>query len=199
MLTTPDTHLLTRLQAGDEAAFEAIFLAHYGRIYGLLYRLLGNRADAEDVAQQVFLKLYQAPERIKAQNGHNDPNLVGWLYRVATNTGYNRLRGQKRYRHWTERFKQLWSPHSHPITPAEAAEVADERERVQLVLGQLNPRTAKLLLLRHSGLSYQELAATLNVAPGSIGSMLTRAERKFRQQYQRTFPESVSPQEINND
>ncbi|MEM7346205.1 MAG: sigma factor-like helix-turn-helix DNA-binding protein [Chloroflexota bacterium] len=55
----------------------------------------------------------------------------------------------------------------------------------------MKPREAKLLLLRHSGLSYKELAATLNVAPGSIGSLLTRAERKFSKKYAAMFPEEM--------
>ena len=73
--------------------------------------------------------------------------------------------------------------------PAEIVESNEQQRRVRQVLAQMKPRQAKLLTLRHSGLSYQELAVTLNLAPGSIGSLLTRAERAFAQRYRLAYPE----------
>jgi hypothetical protein len=89
-----NAELLVQLQAGDDASFEALFLRHYERIYTVLFRLLGNREDAEDITQQVFLKLYHSPERVRLQDDRL--NLAGWLYRVALNEAYNTLRSQKR-------------------------------------------------------------------------------------------------------
>lgn len=181
-----DTKLLIQLQAGDDASFEALFLAHYERVYGVLFRLLGNQADAEDIAQQVFLKLYHAPKRVQVQNGQ--ANVVGWLYRVAVNAGYNALRSKNRQAAWQEKFSRFWPFDSQAPDPAQQVERQDTQARVRRILATMKPRDAKLLLLRHSGLSYQELAAVLNVAPSSIGSLLTRAERAFRQKYQQAFP-----------
>ncbi|MFQ5576085.1 MAG: sigma-70 family RNA polymerase sigma factor [Anaerolineae bacterium] len=185
MLT--DAHLLTRLQAGDEASFEALFLRHYDRVYGVLFRLFGNRADAEDVAQQVFLKLYHAPHRIRLRG--NEVNLAGWLYRVAVNSGYNTLRSQKRRRNWYLKLAHRRPPEPLHPDPADALADREEQARVRAVLATMKPRDAKLLLLRHSGLSYKELAAALNLAPGSIGSLLTRAERAFAHKYRLAFSE----------
>lgn len=182
-----DAKLLTQLQAGDEASFEALFLRHYDRVYGILYRLLGNRTDAEDVAQQVFLKLYHSPRHIRWQG--NETNVAGWLYRVAVNTGYNTLRSQKRRQNWQQKLGWLWSSDSAASDPAVIAESSDTQTRVRQILAGMKPRDAKLLLLRHSGLSYKELAVTLNVAPGSIGSLLTRAERAFAKKYRLAYPE----------
>ncbi|MBN1994633.1 MAG: sigma-70 family RNA polymerase sigma factor [Anaerolineae bacterium] len=181
-----DIQLLTQLQAGDDASFEALFRRYYHRVYNILYRLLGNRDDAEDAAQQVFLKLYHSPRHIRRQ-GH-ELNLAGWLYRVAVNTGYNSLRRRRRRQDWQERFGRwgLFEP-SAP-DPADIAAGHEERARVRRVLAQMDPRQAKLLLLRHSGLSYQELAVALNLAPGSIGSLLTRAERAFAKKYRLAYP-----------
>jgi len=183
MLT--DTALLAQLQAGDAASFETLFLRHYQRIYGVLFRLIGNRADAEDIAQQVFLKLYRSPKRIRAIN--DETNVVGWLYRVAVNEGYNALRSQRRRTAWYERLGRLRSTETRFIDPLQQAEQQDIQANVRQILATMKPRDAKLLLLRHSGLSYKELAATLNVAPGSVGSLLTRAERAFRVKYQQAF------------
>jgi RNA polymerase sigma-70 factor (ECF subfamily) len=186
MLT--DAQLLTQLQAGDDASFEALFHRHYDRVYGILYRLLGNKSDAEDVAQQVFLKLYHAPRRIRFQG--DDVNVAGWLYRVAVNTGYNTLRSQQRQQKWQDRWGWLWPSDTQSPDPATVTEGLDEQAKVRRVLAQMKPREAKLLLLRHSGLSYKELAAALNVVPGSVGSLLTRAERAFAKKYRLAYPET---------
>lgn len=182
-----DTKLLRQLQAGDDASFEVLFLRHYERVYAALFALLGHKADAEDVAQQAFLKLYHAPERLRL-NG-DEINVAGWLYRVALNEGYNALRRQKRRVAWQEQFVRLWPFSTTLADPAQVAESHDTQARVRRILLQLKPRDAKLLLLRHTGLSYAELAAALEVAPGSIGSLLTRAERVFREKYEAAFPE----------
>jgi RNA polymerase sigma-70 factor (ECF subfamily) len=187
MLT--DAQLLTQLQAGDDASFEVLFHRHYDRVYGILYRLLGNKSDAEDVAQQVFLKLYHAPRRIRFQG--DEVNVAGWLYRVAVNTGYNTLRSQQRRNIWQDRLGWLWPSETQSPDPAIVAEGHDEQAKVRLVLAQMKPRDVKLLLLRHSGLSYKELAVVLNVATGSIGSLLTRAERAFAKKYRLAYPGEV--------
>lgn len=179
-----DASLLTQLQAGDDASFEALFLRHYDRLYHILYRLLGNQADAEDVAQQVFLKLYHSPRRIRSQG--DQVNVGGWLYRVAVNTGYNILRSQRRRRGWYARLGPQDTPSADPSHLAESAEL---QARVRQILAEMKPRDAKLLLLRHSGLSYKELAAALNLSPSSIGSLLTRAERAFARRYRLAYPE----------
>jgi len=182
-----DAKLMSQLQAGDEAAFETLFLRHYERVYGVLYRLLGNRADAEDVAQQVFLKLYHSPRRLRIED--DESNVTGWLYRAAVNTGYNALRSQKRRRKWHDRLAQLWPTETSPSDPAQIAESQADQARTRQILADMKPRDAKLLLLRHSGLSYKELAVALKVAPGSVGSLLTRAERAFAQKYRLAFPD----------
>ena len=191
MLT--DAQLLTQLQVGDDASFEALFHRHYDRIYGILYRLLGNKSDAEDVAQQVFLKLYHAPRRVRFQG--DEVNVAGWLYRVAVNTGYNTLRSQQRRHKWQDRLGWLWLFDTQSPDPATIAEGLDEQAKVRRVLAQMKPREAKLLLLRHSGLSYKELAVALNVAPGSVGSLLTRVERAFAQKYRLAYPDEAHSSE----
>lgn len=182
-----DTNLLRQLQAGDDASFEVLFLRHYERVYAALFALLGHKADAEDVAQQAFLKLYHAPDRLRLDG--DETNVAGWLYRVALNEGYNALRRQKRRTVWQEQFTRLWPFSTALADPAQVAESHDSQGQVRQILLQLKPRDAKLLLLRHTGLSYAELAAALEVAPGSIGSLLTRAERLFREKYEAAFPE----------
>ncbi len=169
----PDAILLRRFRGGDEASFEELFLRYHDMVYGVLFRLTGTRAEAEDLVQEVFLKLYERPLR------HGN-NVAGWLYRVAVNMGYNALRsGQRRA------LRERTVGHENSATPPTEDEVTrrETRREVRAALARVPPRMAKLLILRQMGFSYKELADILNVAPGSVGTLLARAQRIFCKAY----------------
>jgi RNA polymerase sigma-70 factor (ECF subfamily) len=94
--TLSDSLLLERIQQGDSDSFEMLFYRHYDRVYGLLYRLVGSRAEAEDLAQEVFIKLYKHTSRRWFLRPATKQNISAWLYRVATNAGYDALKTRKR-------------------------------------------------------------------------------------------------------
>ena len=167
-----DALLLQRFLAGDERSFEELFARHYDMIYGVLYRLVGSRPEAEDLAQEVFLKLY----RRRLRRGEN---IAGWLYRVAVNTGYNALRAAAR----TQRHEQSAGPPTEPRTVEEHVEQHERARRVRAALARIGSRAAKILLLRGMGLSYAEVAEAIGAAPGSVGTLLARAQRDFRRTY----------------
>lgn len=159
---------------GDVASFEELFHRHYDRVYGLLYRLVGTRQEAEDIAQEVFLRLYNRPMS-------RADNVAGWLYRVATNLGYNALRGNQR-REGRERNSAL---QTEPAPSAESAASRREQQRkVRAALAKLPPRSAQMLVLRQMDFSYQEVADIVGVAPGSVGTLLNRAAEGFRKVYE---------------
>jgi RNA polymerase sigma-70 factor, ECF subfamily len=162
--------------ASQEAEFETVFMQHYGRVYGVLVRLVGDRAEAEDLALETFWKLWETPPARR-------DNVGGWLYRVATRLGFNALRAaRRRQRHEEEAGRDVLLS-SAPVDPARQAARGDERRGARAALAGLAERDAQLLLLRHSGLSYREIAAALGVAPGSVGTLLNRAEKEFERQY----------------
>ena len=173
-VTDSDAALLERLRSGDNTAFEELFLRHYAPVYRVLYRVVDNAQEAEDLAQETFTALYQQPPRLDGSNA-----LGGWLYRVAVNRAYNALRSNKRLQRRLEQveLEQQSDPQDEYVR-------REERERVRAALAQLPERTAKLLLLRYAGLAYAEIAAALQVAPGSVGTLLVRAERAFVQVYE---------------
>lgn len=177
MTTLSDSRLLERARAGDTLSFETLFYRHYDHVYGLLFRLVGNRVEAEDLTQEVFLKLYYQQFR-----PGRDHNIGGWLYRVATNMGYNTLRS--RQRRWQRNTELLPAETGGRDTPAEALVRRETQEAVRAALARLSPREAQLLLLRQMDLSYRELAQACEVAPGSVGTLLRRAARAFRQAYE---------------
>lgn len=159
-------------------AFEELFHQHWERICRLLLHLTGDPAEAEDLALEAFWRLWQRPPA-------RDDNLGGWLYRVASNLGYNALRARQRRRHYEERAGRaaLETP-----DPAVQDDIEAVQEQVRQTLQNMPLRQAQLLVLRSNGLSYQEIAAALLVKPSSVGSLLARAEQKFERLYERSSP-----------
>jgi RNA polymerase sigma-70 factor (ECF subfamily) len=139
----------------------------------VLYRLTGTRHEAEDLVQEVFLRLY----RRRVQHGDN---VAGWLYRVATNLGYNALRAEQRRARHENLAGRAAQP---PPTPEDEAESRETQRLVRAALARLKSREAKLLVLKEMGLSYHELADIIGVAPGSVGTLLARAQRAFLEAY----------------
>ncbi len=181
MATLSDNRLLEQMRDGDTASFEVVFHQHYDRVYGLLFRLLGNRAEAEDLTQEVFLKLHHHAFRKRLFSRQREHNIGAWLYRTATNAGYNAIRS--RQRRWQRNLALLPDPEGLPGADKEV----ERRERVTAVrhaLATLTERQAQLLLLRQMDFSYAECAQTCDVAPGSVGTLLARAAKAFKQAYE---------------
>lgn len=174
---TSDRLLLARLARGDTTSFDTLFLRHYDRVYGLLFRLVGNRAEAEDLTQEVFIKL-----NAHARSGRyrSDENTAAWLYRVATNLGYNALRDRKR--RW-QRDRYLVPESDSTGSIERSVEEIEEKAAIRATLARLPQRQAQLLVLRQMGFSYAECAEICGVAPGSVGTFLARAAEAFRQAY----------------
>ena len=162
--------------AAREAEFETLFLQHYSRVYSVLYRLVGNKTEAEDLALETFWKLWDQPPPRGA-------NLGGWLYRVASRLGFNALRSAHRRLRHEEEAGLIILDRQDAFDPEREAERGDDRRQARATLGRLSERDAQLLILRYSGLSYKEIAAALGVAPGSVGTLLARAEHEFERQF----------------
>ncbi len=164
--------------------FDEIFLEHWPRIYSILARLLGDSSEAEDLALETFMRLYQS-----AETGQKGFNLGGWLYRVAYHLGLNAIRSRQRRRQYelTSGMQVIFE--SNTDGPAEVYAAEETREALQRVLAEMNPRQSQLLMLRYSGMSYQEVAEVLGVSATSIGPLLVRAESEFEKRYRSIFPE----------
>ncbi len=173
--TDSDELLLDRWRQRDAVAFEGLFHRYYGPIYRSLYSLVGCREEAEDLAQETFLVLYHRPPRSTEAGG-----LLAWLRRVSLNRGYNALRSARRRR---LRIEQM-DPPTNGEDPQDAVMRSEDRERVRRALSKLPERQCQILMLRQDGLSYAEIAVLVRVAPGSIGTLLSRAERAFLKVYQ---------------
>jgi RNA polymerase sigma-70 factor (ECF subfamily) len=167
---------LERLKTDENVSdLERIFKAQYERIARVIAGVIRDRARAEELAVDVFLKWSHTP---KAQGEQAE----GWLYRAAVRVGLNELRREVRRNRYEALFGFLNLGRKSP-TPEEIRAEKEEHERVRLVLSAMRPRQAELLILRSNGFSYEELASMLSLNSASVGTLLSRAELAFRKAY----------------
>jgi len=166
--------------------FEALFREHWTQVYRVLDRLVGDPAEAEDLALEVFLRLYQQlPQR------GQEFNLGGWLYRVATNLGLQSIRSWKRRERYEMTAGKYVLEETQEDQPSEIMAKEEECRLVRLALARMNKRQSQLLVMRHSGLAYKDIAESLGLAPTSIGPLLLRAEREFEKHYRALAQEEL--------
>jgi RNA polymerase sigma-70 factor (ECF subfamily) len=153
---------------------EEVFRASYPRVVAVAARVLGSTDEAEDVAQEVFLSFGRS--RVPAGDA------AGWLSVAAAHTALNHLRSGRRR---AAREEAVGA--DEPVAPdvADAVVTRDQRRRVRDALSRLPRKQATALVLRHSGLSYAEVAAALDLSVGSVGTTVRRAESALRKEMDR--------------
>jgi RNA polymerase sigma factor (sigma-70 family) len=153
-----------------------VFRRDYRRVVAVAGRVLGSRDECEDVAQEVFLAFGRST--VPADEAS------GWLTVAAVHTALNHLRSGRR-RAAREESAAVSEAVVRPTTSPDVADVvvtAEERDRVRTALGTLPEKQAAALVLRHSGLSYAEVATALSMSPGSVGTTVRRAESALRKE-----------------
>jgi RNA polymerase sigma-70 factor (ECF subfamily) len=166
--------------------FDAVFHEHYPRVTSMLARLTGDRGQSEEIAADVFCKLSRHWGLLEGKN-----ELTAWVYRVATNAGLDALRSNSRRR---KREKEAGVESLRTGSGGGALEgmLRDEKcARVREVLSSLKPRDAQMLLLRANGLAYREVAESLGLPAGSVGTMLARAEAEFERKFRARYGDSL--------
>ncbi len=164
-----------------ETEFESLFRDHFERLVRITRRVLRSDAEAEEVCADSFLKLYRSGPGVLAAGPAG-----AWLYRVATRTALDRLRQARR--RGIKQELELESE-SQPVggvdDPLNRMIRSERIAEVRSTLARMKTDKAQLLLLRHSGLSYQEIAAAMQIKAASVGTMLVRAEAEFSAQFRR--------------
>ncbi|WP_448620593.1 RNA polymerase sigma factor [Geodermatophilus sp. URMC 65] len=149
-----------------------VFRAEYPRVVGVAARVLGSRDSAEDVAQDVFLSF--ARSSVPAGEAR------GWLSVAAAHTALNLLRSGRR----RASREETAAAADDVVAPdvADAVVTLEERRRVRAALARLPRKQAVALVLRHSGMGYADVAAALDLSPGSVGTTVRRAESALRKE-----------------
>jgi RNA polymerase sigma-70 factor (ECF subfamily) len=174
---------LDRLRAGDAPAFEELVMTYQHRVFGVALRMLGNRAEAEDVAQEAFVRAHRA---LGAFRG--DAKLSTWLYAITSRLCLNRLAsGERRMaRQGEDALLRLSDPGPRP-------DAALERRELETALGRAiaelpEDRRIVVVLRDLEGLSYEEIAQVLELELGTVRSRLHRARAELKEKLERFLP-----------
>jgi RNA polymerase sigma-70 factor (ECF subfamily) len=169
--------LETRLQSGDPDAFRELVEAYKRKFYGLAYEYTRNHADAEDVSQTAFIKVFRSIGTFKAGSSLN-----AWLYRIVVNTAIDHIRKRPFFPAGYARPDEVETAAGVP-DPARTAEAVLLRKKLDAALDRVSERERAAFLLRFDhGLSLQEIAEVLEVSVGSVKSYLFRSGRKLRRE-----------------
>ena len=182
----PSSGLLERHDGGTGALpditpsfhnrFEGLFDGHFHRLYRYLDRLSGDPELAADLAQEAFVRLYRRGALPDAPEA--------WLISVAMNL-FRNVRSTTSRRRRLLTLSRAEGAHSDPPPPPDgAAEAEESRRRVRAAIDRLPVRERRLLLLQAEGYSYRDIAAALELNEASIGTLLARARRAFREAYE---------------
>lgn len=167
--------VIRRAQAREPAAFDALVEAYSARLYGYFYRLTASRHDAEDLLQEVFVRVV----KMIGQYEH-DGRFEAWLFRIATNLVRDRVRRARKapVTMNTDRDDEaVWAGPAdrHTTDPAGAVERAEAADRLQWALKRLPAAEREVVMLRHfTDLSFKEIAEMMNTP---LGTALARAHR----------------------
>ena len=180
-MSEPERSLLRRLRDRDERAFRELVEDHRDRVYNITFRMLGNKAEAEDVAQEVFISVFKSIDDFR-----NESKFSTWLYRIAVNAALVQVR-KRRHR------EVPWPEHTHgdqpePIetadeapNPERQAVSADIRREIEAELARMTPIERAAFVLRHQeGRSLEEISAALSLNISAAKQAIFRAVRKLR-------------------
>ena len=197
----PDVRLMLRVRDDDAQAFEELVRRYQQRLIGVLEHLVRGKDVAEDLAQEVFLRVFRARKRYKP-----GAKFSTWLFTIANNVASNAVRNRARRREVDVSTVMGPQREGNPLEemvaaasglmPARQLDKLERAEIVKLAVDALNERQRMALLLaKFEGLSYEEIAQVMQLSPQAVKSLLSRARRNLRDLLQPYMDEGVSPEE----
>jgi len=174
---------LDRLRAGETSAFEELVITYQHRVFGVAFRMLGNAAEAQEVAQEAFLRAHRGLAQFRG-----DAKLSTWLYAIASRLCLNRLAtGERRLaRQGEETLLRLSDGAQAPDAALEQSELETALHRAIAELPE--DRRIVIVLRDLEGLSYEEIAQALELELGTVRSRLHRARADLKDKLERFLP-----------
>ena len=176
--------VMTRIAKGDDEAFEILVNRHQTSVLNLVYRFIGDRTQAKDLGQEVFLRIWQSAKTYEPK-----AKFTTWIYRITTNLCFNELKSARRKK-WVSFFRshednEYSMEQSLPDDSPSAEDLLLIRERSRQISDALqslpaNQRMA-LVLKRYDDLSYEEIARIMGCSVSAVESLLVRAKRTLQE------------------
>lgn len=171
-----EAEIVARAQAGDASAFEMLVVEHQAYVYALAFRVLGNPQEAEDAAQEAFVRAWQALPKFRAQSRFGT-----WMYRIVTNLCYNRLPKLRRELAVIGEEEIPDRTDFHSGLPEPGAEAVERRQWLHRQIDALPESYRLLITLRYQrDLPYEEIASVTGLPLGTVKTGLFRAKEKLR-------------------
>ncbi|MBN2802895.1 MAG: sigma-70 family RNA polymerase sigma factor [Deltaproteobacteria bacterium] len=181
-----EKQLVKKLKLRDEKAFEQLIEQYKSHIFNLLFRMIGNREEAEDLLQEVFITVFK-----KIESFREDSALSTWIYSIATNLCINRKQYLKRKKHYdkssiddlgSSKKISVYSQQETSATPLEVIEGRQMEKIIQEIILSMDEEYRVVIVLRDiQNLSYEEIGEILNVPPGTVKSRLHRGRMELKE------------------
>ncbi len=204
-LADPDVRLMLEVRDDNAAAFEELVLRYQGRLITVLEHLVGSYDLAEDLAQEVFLRVFRARKGYVA-----GAKFSTWLFTIANNVASNALRSRSRRREVTLQPRDSGPMGARPLDailqassgqmPARQLDKAEMRDIVRLAVAALGERQRLAVLLsKFEEMSYADIAKTMGLTPQAVKSLLSRARSNLREVLEPYFQHGERPAVENSD
>lgn len=193
-----EAQFIARLVARDESAFNELVVAYERRVFALVFRMLGNRHEAEDLAQEVFVQVFKAIDQFRG-----DAKLSTWIYRIAVNLCKNKSKYLARRKAGEQDDVDAMVDRA-PLSAAKGVSVGDISRPDELVegmqleaivkaaIGQLEPDFRHVLVLRDvEDLTYEEIGELTGLPAGTVKSRIHRARAQLRELVEKTMGEKL--------
>jgi len=170
---TGEAKLVERCLSGDDAAWETIVSSYARRIYNLGYRYTSRREEAEDLTQEIFIRVYQNLKSYRPEAG----SLQNWVFKVARNLIIDHYRQSRRFRQTggSEELETLELAEEKLPNPQRAVERSEATRFLRDGLASLSPELKEAVILRDlEGMAYQEIAELLSIPEGTVKSRINR-------------------------
>jgi len=175
----PEIEWMARIRDGDMEAFRCLVEAHQARVVGTISKMLGSDAEAEDLAQQVFIRIWKSAPRYRPT-----AKFTTWLFRITRNLVFNELR---RKRHFVDQADEMPEPaERRDQEPDKVLMKGELQSAIQNAIDQL-PESQRLaiILRRYEGMAYEEIAAVMGTTVPAVKSILFRARAELRERLEK--------------
>lgn len=175
----PEVEWMARIRGGDMEAFRCLVEAHQARVVGTISKMLGSDAEAEDLAQQVFIRVWKSAPRYRPT-----AKFTTWLFRITRNLVFNELR---RKRHFVDQADEMPEPaERRDQEPDKVLMEGELQSAIQNAIDRL-PESQRLaiILRRYEGMPYEEIAGVMGTTVPAVKSILFRARAELRERLEK--------------